>query len=315
MPLHFAMTGVAGYVAPRHLRAIIETGNELVMALDPSDSNGLLKSYFPRARYFKSASGFELSLESRTAQSQEPEIDYLSICSPTHLHCAHIRLALNSGCHAICEKPIAIDPLDLQRLEDSESRSGRRIYTVLQLRTHESLIPLRDEFARSAISHRPRVVATHITGRGPRYHNSWKADEKKSGGIAMNIGVHLFDLLVWLFGKVERSETHLDKYEKMAGALEMERASVSWYLSTDAADLPRSAQVEGRSVFRSLVIDGSEVDFSSGPDDLHTRVYKKILGGQGEGIDEARPSIELVQLIRQSTICNAGRNGHPILLS
>jgi UDP-N-acetyl-2-amino-2-deoxyglucuronate dehydrogenase len=315
MPQHFAMTGVAGYVAPRHLKAIIETGNELVMALDPSDSNGMLKSYFPRARYLNSFPEFELCLGGRSTPSPEPKIDYLSICSPTHLHCAHIRLALNSGCHAICEKPIAIDPVDLQRLQDSESRSGRRIYTVLQLRTHDSLISLRHEFGRSAGLRRPLVIATHITGRGSRYHNSWKADEEKSGGIAMNIGVHLFDLLIWLFGKVERSETHLAGYEKMAGALEMERASVSWYLSTDPADLPGSAQVEGRGVFRSIVIDGSEVDFSNGPDDLHTRVYQKILDGQGEGIDEARPSIELVQLIRQSTTSNARRNGHPILSS
>ena len=311
--MQFAMTGAAGYVAPRHLKAIKETGNRLVMALDPSESVGMVGSYFPQAVYFNSPEEFELRLKRLDDQSKESKIDYVSICSPTHLHDAQIRTALKYGTHAICEKPIVVNPSDLEHLEEIENRSGRVIYAILQLRSHDLLKQLRQELCGSTISSRSSVVATYITGRGLWYRNSWKADEEKSGGLAMNIGVHLFDLLIWLFGKVERTELHLSTSQRMAGALEMEHASVRWYLSIDSDDLPASSRAASQRVFRSIVVDGSEFTFTNGLDNLHTRVYESILDGHGLRIEDAKPSIELVHSIRHSTISNGHGNRHPIL--
>jgi len=311
--MQFAMTGAAGYVAPRHLKAIKETGNRLVMALDPSESVGMVGSYFPQAVYFNSPEEFELCLKRLDDQSKESKIDYVSICSPTHLHDAQIRTALKYGTHAICEKPIVVNPSDLEHLEEIENRSGRVIYAILQLRSHDLLKQLRQELCGSTISSRSSVVATYITGRGLWYRNSWKADEEKSGGLAMNISVHLFDLLIWLFGKVERTELHLSTSQRMAGALEMEHASVRWYLSIDSDDLPASSRAASQRVFRSIVVDGSEFTFTNGLDNLHTRVYESILDGHGLRIEDAKPSIELVHSIRHSTISNGHGNRHPIL--
>jgi UDP-N-acetyl-2-amino-2-deoxyglucuronate dehydrogenase len=311
----FAITGAAGYVAARHLKAIKETGGRLVTAFDPAGRVGVLDDYFPDAICFDNPKQFERRLEILRDQTQGSGVEYVSICSPTHQHDAQIRLALKLGAHAISEKPIVVSPLDLRKLADLESLSAQRIYTVLQLRLHPSLIALRCRLDEHIGRNRPRVIMSYIAPRGTWYHSSWKGDEAKSGGMAMNIGVHLFDLLIWLFGSVERSEVHLSTHRRLAGALEMERASVRWYLSIDEHDLPEPSSAAGYRVFRSIMVDGEEIDFSDGPADLHTRVYEEILKGMGCGIDDARPSIELVHLIRQSATSNGHRNLHPMLVA
>jgi UDP-N-acetyl-2-amino-2-deoxyglucuronate dehydrogenase len=312
---YFAITGVAGYIAPRHLKAIKETGNELVAALDPHDSVGILDNFFPEAKYFNSYERFERYLVKLQYQSIEPNVEYLSICSPNYLHDTHIRLALNVDANAICEKPLVINPWNLLPLYELENKSGKRIYPVLQLRLHPSLITLREQLGASDDQKKMSVVVTYITSRGRWYQVSWKGDEEKSGGIAMNIGVHLFDILIWLFGKVETCEVHLAKVDKMAGALEMERASVRWFLSVDGNDLPQSSRMAGQRVLRSITVNGAEVNFSDGPTDLHKKLYENILNGSGWGIADAQPSIELVYLIRESATKSGHRNNHPLLLT
>jgi UDP-N-acetyl-2-amino-2-deoxyglucuronate dehydrogenase len=310
------MTGAAGYIAPRHLKAIRESGNQLTLALDPEAPKALgsLINYFPNTHYTNCSEDFEERLRSY-AESSEAKIDYVSICSPTEFHAAQIRTALKCGAHVVCEKPIVVEPLDLSALSDLEQESGRSVYTVLQLRSHESLKLLRHELIRDQGRDRKSVVATIITARGPWYWQSWKADQQKSGGLAMNIGVHLFDLLIWLFGKVDRSRLHLKTQSRMAGYLEMERASVQWYLSIDPADLPAASQASNESVVRSLVINGNEISFADGLANLHRQVYEDILAGRGMGIEDARPSIEFVNSLRHAVLSNTNGDGHPRLYS
>lgn len=306
------MTGVAGYIAPRHLQAIKDTGHRVALALDPTDSSAILTDYFPHARYFNSQAEFERSLK-RNGDRNGSAIEYVSICSPTHFHEAQIRAALECGTHAICEKPIVVNPADLARLAEIEGQSGRRIFTILQLRSHNALQALRKELIKAPTRERKSVTATYITGRGPAYRRSWKSDEEKSGGLAMNIGVHLFDLLMWLFGKVERSQLHLATARRMAGELELAYANVQWYLSIDSADLPASSKAANERVFRSLIVDETEFNFTNGLDGLHTRAYESILDGRGPGVEDTRPSIELVHSIRNATISNGNGKRHPML--
>jgi UDP-N-acetyl-2-amino-2-deoxyglucuronate dehydrogenase len=310
---HFALIGVGGFVAPRHLKAIRDTGNTLTAALDPNDSVGILDSYFPDAHFFVSYERFERFIEKIRITQPEQAVEYVSVCSPNYLHDSHIRLALHANAHAICEKPLVINAWNLQSLQELEAKTGKRVNTVLQLRLHPALMALKAKLDAEPARERADVVLTYITRRGRWYHISWKGDEEKSGGLAMNIGIHFFDLLLWLFGDVERSEVHLSEPDKMAGVVELARARVRWFLSVDERDLPQTVRANGGYAFRSLTIDGQEVEFSEGFSDLHTRVYEQVLAGNGFGIEAARPSLELVYQIRHAEIAARSDSLHPIL--
>lgn len=307
---NFALTGLAGYIAPRHLQAIRDTGNRLVAALDPHDSVGIIDSYFPDAAFFTEFERFDRHLE-RLRYSDDPQrIDYLTVCSPNHLHDAHIRLALRLGASALCEKPLVLNPWNLDALADLERQHPGRVNTVLQLRVHPRLIELRERLRRSDRRHSVRM--TYVTSRGTWYRYSWKGDVTKSGGVVTNIGIHFFDLLVWLFGGVVRNEVHLSEAERMGGAVELENADVQWFLSVDARDLPEA--VRGvQPTYRSITVDGEEIEFSGGFRDLHTRVYEETLAGRGFGIEDARPSIELVHQIRNAAVVAPRLEVHPVL--
>ena len=316
MAKNFALTGVAGYVAPRHVKAIRDTGNHLVAAVDPNDSVGFLDQHAFDIRFFTEIERFDRHLEKLRRGPEENRVSFMSICSPNYLHDAHCRLALRIDADAICEKPLVVNPWNLDALQELEGETKRRIWTVLQLRIHPKLVALRESLRSQASSVRHDVVLTYITARGGWYHASWKGSEEKSGGIATNIGIHLFDLLWWLFGNAEASTVHLDGRKQMAGFIEFERARVRWFLSVDPADLPFPAVPGKVSTFRSIVIDGEEVEFTDGFADLHTRIYEEILAGRGFGIEDARPSIELVHRIRTATVdpSAASDTRHPWLL-
>ncbi len=299
---NFALTGVAGYIAPRHLKAIKDTGNNLIATLDPHDSVGILDQYFPETAFFTEFERFDRHIEMMKRRDKKFNLDYVSICSPNHLHDAHIRFALRIGADAICEKPLVLNPWNLDALELLEKEFGRKIYTVLQLRLHPSLIELRKQFNLSqASSIKHQVSLNYITSRGLWYNFSWKGDNQKSGGIATNIGIHFFDLLIWLFGQPENFELTTAKENKMGGKLSLKNADVEWFLSIDKNDLPEEAMKNKKRTYRSIKIDGNEIEFTEGFTDLHTEVYKNILAGGGFGIEESRPSIELVQKIRETS--------------
>lgn len=297
-PRNFALTGVAGYIAPRHLQAIRDTGQRLVAALDPHDSVGVLDGYFPDAAFFTEFERFDRHLEKLRRRSEGERVHFMSICSPNHLHDAHIRAAMRIGADAVCEKPLVLNPWNLDVLSDLEREYGQRVFTVLQLRVHPRLVALRERLLASR-GRRHQVRLRYITSRGTWYRYSWKGDPVKSGGVATNIGIHFFDLLLWLFGPASAAEVSVSEPDRIGGRLELERADVDWYLSIDAADLPEDVRgVE--PTYRSITVDGEEVEFSGGFRDLHTAVYKDILSGGGFGIDDARPSIELVHALRNA---------------
>lgn len=310
---NFALIGAAGYIAPRHLKAIKETGNHLIAATDPHDSVGVLDQYFNDVSFFTEFERFDRHLEKEKRKNNSHKIDYISVCSPNHLHDAHIRFALRIGADAICEKPLVVNPWNLDSLEEIENETGKRVYTILQLRVHESLIELKNQLNNSSKVKRQQVVLTYITSRGPWYHYSWKGNIEKSGGIATNIGIHFFDLLYWLFGEEIKSEVHLSQKDKMSGFLQLKNADVSWYLSTDRNDLPREFTSRGKNTFRAITIDGIDVDFTHGFENLHTEVYKNILVGKGFGIADARESINMVYNIRNSVVSERPEFIHPIL--
>ena len=298
---NFAITGVAGYVAPRHLKAIRDTGNRLVAAVDPHDSVGILDSYFPDVAFFTEFERFDRHLEKLRRGPEEGKVHYVSMCSPNHLHDAHIRLALRVGADAISEKPLVLNPWNLDALCELEAETGRRVYTVLQLRVHPVLVELRRKLMETPET-RHEVRLTYITSRGPWYRYSWKGSEQRSGGVITNIGIHFFDLLMWLFGGVEHSEAHLREPERAGGKLTLQRADVTWFLSINRTDLPFEPEPGKRTTHRSITVDGKEIEFSGCFTDLHTRVYEETLAGRGFGIDEARPSIELVHRLRHDPI-------------
>lgn len=308
---NFALTGLAGYIAPRHLQAIRDTGNRLVAAMDPHDSVGIIDSYFPEAAFFTEFERFDRHLEKLRHGGAAEAVDYLSICSPNHLHDAHVRLALRVGAHALCEKPLVLNPWNLDALAEMESRHGRRVYNVLQLRVHPTLIELRERL-RADRSRRHSVRMTYITSRGTWYRYSWKGDVSRSGGVVTNIGIHFFDLLIWLFGDVRKNVVHLNDEDRVGGAIELQNADVQWFLSIDEKDLPESVR-GAQPTYRSITVDGEEIEFSGGFRDLHTRVYEETLAGRGFGIDDARPSIELVHDIRGSRPSAPGADAHPFL--
>ena len=313
MNKNFAMTGIAGFVAPRHLKAIKETGNRLVAAVDPHDAVGVLDRFWFDARFFTEIERFDRHLEKLHRGPEADRVDYLSICSPNYLHDAHIRMALRSGADAICEKPLVINPWNLDALQEIEHETGKRVFTVLQLRLHPDLIALKRRLAEApAGTHDVRL--TYITARGPWYDVSWKGREDRSGGLVTNIGIHFFDLLIWLFGKPESMEVHLRQEKRMAGWIALERANVSWFLSAESSDLPFDPRPGVKTTFRSITVDGQEIEFSEGFTDLHTRVYEEVLAGRGFGIDAARPSIELTSAIRQLPQATAAKGTrHPQL--
>jgi UDP-N-acetyl-2-amino-2-deoxyglucuronate dehydrogenase len=312
---NFAITGVAGYIAPRHLQAIQATGNRVVAACDPHDAVGLLDRYSFDVRYFPEFERFDRHLEKLRRGPEENRVNYVSICSPNYLHDAHIRLALRVGADAICEKPLVINPWNLDALEELEEESGRRVGTILQLRLHPQLVALREKLHRETKSGtRHEVHLSYITTRGRWYDVSWKGVEERSGGIAMNIGIHFFDMLLWLFGPAHEVAVHLHDARRMAGLIELERARVRWFLSTETADLPFKPEPGKRTTHRSITVDGAEIEFSEGFTDLHTRAYEEVLAGRMFGIKDARPSIELVSKLRATeTTAGDAASRHPML--
>lgn len=298
---NFALIGSAGYIAPRHLKAIQATGNRLVASYDPHDSVGVLDQYYPDAAFFTEFERFDRHLELLRHDGDEEAVHYVSICSPNYLHDAHIRLALRVGAHAICEKPLVINPWNLDALEALEREHGTRVHTVLQLRVHPDILRIRDEL-RKRPAGRASVTLRYVTARGTWYQYSWKGDEARSGGVVANIGVHFFDLLLWLFGAPVSERTTVREPRRAAGTMQLERADVRWFLSIDRADLPGNAAAQGRTTFREITIDGERLDFTDGFTDLHTRVYEDVLQGRGCGIPAARPAIELVHRIRTTPL-------------
>jgi UDP-N-acetyl-2-amino-2-deoxyglucuronate dehydrogenase len=310
---NFAMTGVAGYIAPRHLKAIKETNNVLIAAVDPHDSVGILDKYFPDASFFTEFERFDRHLEKLRRTGEENRAHYLSICSPNHLHDAHIRLALRIGAHAICEKPLVLNPWNLDILQELEEESSSRIYTVLQLRHHSNVRATKEKLSRHTNHSKHEVSLTYITSRGLWYNYSWKGMIEKSGGIATNIGIHFFDLLIWLFGNVEKSEVYLREPDRMSGFLELKNANVKWFLSTRKSDLPEKALSKEKTMHRVIEIDHEQISLSESFTELHTEVYKEILNGNGFGIEDARPSIGLVYDLRNCLISARKENAHYIL--
>ena len=311
MSQNFAVIGVGGYIAPRHLQAIRDTGNHLVAAVDPKDSVGILDQYSFEAEFFTEIERFDRHLEKLRRRSDPRQVDYISVCSPNYLHDAHCRLGLRVGADVICEKPLVINPWNFEALEELEAETRHRIHTVLQLRVHPQLIKLQESLQEERGPH--DVQLTYITGRGPWYHISWKGQPEKSGGIATNIGVHFFDMLLWLFGPTKTIRVYHADEHRMSGFIELERARVSWFLSVDVNDLPARVRTEGKTTFRSMIVDGQEVEFSDGFGSLHTRVYQETLAGRGFGIKTARPSIDLTHAIRTAEKSPIDELAHPLL--
>ncbi len=296
---NFALIGAAGYIAPRHMKAIKETGNILVAALDKNDSVGVVDSYFPNADFFTEPERFDRHLY-KLRRLPGKQVDFVSICSPNYLHDAHIRLALRNGANAICEKPLVLNPWNLDALADIEKETGKKIFTILQLRLHPALQALKQKIDSGPAGQIYDVDLNYITSRGKWYHISWKGDLARSGGIATNIGIHFFDMLTWIFGDVKENnvKTHTDT--TASGSLLLEKARVNWLLSVDDLQLPAAAIAAGNRTFRSITVDGEEIEFSGGFADLHTHSYREILNGNGFGLEDARRSIEIVQKIRAS---------------
>lgn len=308
---NFAIIGVGGYIAPRHLQAIRDTGNQLLAAVDPKDSVGVLDQYSFDVKFFTEIERFDRHLEKLRRGTESDRIHFVSICSPNYLHDAHCRLGLRVDADVICEKPLVINPWNFDALEELEAESKRRIYTILQLRVHPELIKLKESLQNTNAKH--EVELTYITSRGPWYHVSWKGQNDKSGGVATNIGVHFFDLLLWLFGSMQGIKVYYSDENCMSGFIELEHARVKWFLSVDKNDLPESSKINGKTTFRSITVDGKEIEFSEGFTDLHTKVYEETLAGRGFGITDARPSIELTYAIRTAEISPKDDLIHPIL--
>lgn len=292
----FALIGAGGYVAPRHLKAIRDTGNQLVAAYDPTDSVGILDSYFPETDFFTEFERFDRHVEKLKRAGQA--VDFVSICSPNYLHDAHIRFGLRNGADVICEKPLVLNPWNAEALKTNEMESGKRVFTILQLRLHPAIIALKKQVESDISGKKHQVDLTYITSRGHWYYTSWKGDVQKSGGIATNIGIHFFDMLGWVFGPMQQNIVHQHTHDRAAGVLEFEKAKVRWFLSINAATLPAAAV--GKRTFRAITVDGESVEFSEGFTDLHTLSYQAIFAGQGFGLEDALPAIQLAHDIRNA---------------
>ena len=291
------MTGAAGYIAPRHMRAIKDTGNVLVAALDKNDSVGIIDSYFPESAFFTEFERFDRHIDKLRRKGEG--IDYLSVCSPNYLHDAHCRFGLRSGADVICEKPLVLNPWNIDALQELEEETGFKIHNILQLRLHPSIKALKKKVDDGPADKVYDVDLQYLTSRGRWYHVSWKGDESKSGGIATNIGVHFFDMLGWIFGEVRENRVEIYEADKAKGYLELDRARVNWFLSVDFNFVPEEAKVEGKRTYRSITVEGEEIEFSGGFTDLHTLSYQDILDGGGFGTEEVRNAIELVHEIRR----------------
>ena len=310
---NFALIGAAGYIAPRHMKAIKDTGNDLIAALDKNDSVGIIDSYFPEAYFFTEFERFDRFVD-KYHRTHDKKIEYVGICSPNYLHDAHIRFSLRSGADAICEKPLVLNPWNIDALKVIEEETGKRIYNILQLRLHPSIVALKEK-VQNALAQNPNKVydidLTYLTSRGKWYFVSWKGDGSKSGGIATNIGVHFFDMLTWIFGGVEENTVNLKTPYANAGVLKLKHANVRWFLSVNYDYIPDEIKAQGQRTYRSITVDGVEMEFSGGFTDLHTRSYEEILKGNGFGLDEARGSIEIVSKIRNLEATGLSGEYHP----
>jgi UDP-N-acetyl-2-amino-2-deoxyglucuronate dehydrogenase len=309
MSKRFALIGAGGYIAPRHMKAIKETGNDLVAALDKSDSLGIMDSYFPAADFFTEFERFDRHLDK--LKRKNAGIDYLSVCSPNYLHDAHIRFGLRMGVDVICEKPLVLNPWNIDALKIIEEETGKKVYNILQLRVHPKVIELKNKLQAENKTDKYEVDLAYITSRGKWYYSSWKGDQSKSGGIATNIGVHFYDLLGWLFGDVQENIVHQHEVDRVAGFLEYEKARVKYFLSINEETLPKEIADTGKKTYRRLTIDGAEFEFSEGFTDLHTVSYQEILNGNGFGLEEARRSIQTVHDIRNAKVIGLTKDVHP----
>lgn len=306
---NFALIGAAGYIAPRHMKAIKETNNNLVAALDRFDSVGIIDSFFPEADFFTEPERFDRHLDK--LRRKEQHIDYVSICSPNYLHDSHIRLGLRNGADAICEKPLVLNPWNIDALAEIENETGGKINNILQLRLHPSIIALKKKVEEGPADKIYDIDLSYLTSRGNWYFTSWKGDHSKSGGIATNIGVHFYDMLTWIFGEVQENVTHILCEDRAAGFLQLKQARVRWFLSVNYDLIPEHIKAIGQRTYRSITVEGEEIEFSGGFTDLHTRSYEEILKGNGFGLQEAKGSIEIVHQIRNSEPVGLKGEYHP----
>jgi UDP-N-acetyl-2-amino-2-deoxyglucuronate dehydrogenase len=309
---NFALIGAAGYIAPRHLKAIKETGNNLVAALDKSDSVGILDSFFPQADFFTEFERFDRHLEMLRRKEPDRAVHFVSICSPNYLHDAHCRFALRIGADAICEKPVVLNPWNIDALKEAEKEYGHRIFSVLQLRLHPQIVELKKKIESNSTDRKYDIDLTYITARGRWYYYSWKGSEEKSGGIATNIGVHFFDMLSWIFGPPQRNIVHIKRPDIASGYLDLKKARVRWFLSLRFEDLPQEAINAGKRSYRCITIDGQPFDFTDGFQDLHTKLYEEVLKGNGFGLDENRNAIQIVYDIRNAKPEPNSGERHPL---
>ena len=311
-PKKFALIGAAGYIAPRHMKAIKETGHDLVAALDKCDSVGVIDSYFPNADYFTEFERFDRHVDKRRRELDA--IEYMSICSPNYLHDSHIRFGLRSGADVICEKPLVLNPCNIDAIKVIEDETGKKLNNILQLRLHPSIIALKEK-VQAELKKNPNKVydidLTYLTSRGKWYFVSWKGDVSKSGGIASNIGVHFYDMLTWIFGSVKNNISHIAREDSASGVLELKHANVRWFLSVNYDYIPEEIKAKEQRTYRSITVDGEEIEFSEGFTDLHTLSYQEILKGKGFSLDEARNSIEIVHDIRNASVSSLKGEYHP----
>ena len=307
---NFALIGASGYIAPRHLKAIKDTNNNLLAAYDKFDSVGIMDSYFPDADFFVEFERFDRHIE-KLKYEKNINLDYVSICTPNYLHDSHIRMALRHGADAICEKPLVLNPWNIDALGKVEKETGQKVYNILQLRVHQSIIDLKKKIDAAPKDKIFDVDLTYLTSRGNWYYTSWKGDNSKSGGIATNIGVHFYDMLSWIFGDVKQNIVHIHEHDRAAGYLELDRARVRWFLSINEDVLPKEVKAKGQRTYRSITIEGEELEFSGGFTDLHNRVYEGILDGKGYGLEDARQAIEIVHNIRHAEAKGLVGDYHP----
>ena len=311
--INFGLIGASGYIAQRHMRAIKDTGNELIAALDPYDGIGIMDSYFPQAYFFTEYERFDRFVD-KWRRNGNKKIEYIAITTPNYLHDSHIRFALRSGANAICEKPLVLNPHNIDQLKIIEEESGKKVFNILQLRLHESIVALKNKISKELLQNPDRIYdvdLTYLTSRGKWYFISWKGDEDKSGGVATNIGVHFFDMLSWIFGPIEENIVHLKQPDANAGYMRLKNANVRWFLSVNYDYIPENIKNSGKRTFRSIKVDGDEIEFSDGFTDLHTKSYEHILSGEGFGLDEARNSINIVSSIRKMSPIGLKGEYHP----
>ena len=310
---NFALIGASGYIAPRHMKAIKDTGNELVAALDPYDGIGIMDSNFPEASFFTEFERFDRFVD-KWHRNGNKKIEYIAITTPNYLHDSHIRFALKSGAHAICEKPLVLNPHNIDQLKIIEEETGKKVYNILQLRLHDSIIALKEKISKELEKNPNRIYdldLTYLTSRGKWYFVSWKGDEAKSGGIASNIGVHFFDMLSWIFGEIQENIVHIKEADTNAGYMKLKNANVRWFLSVNYDYIPEDIKETGKRTYRSIRVDGEEFEFSEGFTDLHTKSYNDILNGGGFGLDDAKNSIVIVSDIRKMNTVPLDEKAHP----